>query len=305
MIEALPCTAILWVATISFLLYLLYLNRSLLQTENWENSANPQHILQSPSSPPPPVHPPSPHHSPDSTSGGGRRLREACSKAKDAGRHPSYIPLCLSLVHHYRLDVNSPVLSNGLTIFLCSCLSGSPDLVSSLLPLADLDQTTDHGETALYLAVYAAAHRSEAEAEVAVVLLLLESGAEVNTPNLGGVTALQQTSRKGCLGLARLLLDWGAQPGVKEVARFSQTMRPGENDFSVVGQSKGHNLTSGTKGRQGRKAQNGGLNWTMKTRSTHLDSSMITRTTNLDSSMMTRARSRNLPRLPGPKGRLW
>ena len=211
MIEVLPCTTLLWVATISFLLYLLHLTRGLLQTENWDKSAKPQKIFQSPSPPPLPVHPSPPHQSPESTSGGGRRLlqtlaREACSKAKDAGRHPSYIPLCLSLVHDYRLDVNSPVLSNGLTIFLCSCLSGSPDLVSSLLPLADLDQTTDHGETALYLAVYAAAHRSEAEAEVAVVLLLLESGAEVNTPNLGGVTALQQTSRKGCLGLARLLL---------------------------------------------------------------------------------------------------
>ena len=79
---------------------------------------------------------------------------EVCSKAKDAGKHPSYVSLCLSLVHHYSLDVNCPVLTNGLTIFHCSCLSGSLELVSSLAPLADLTRVTDRGESALYLAVY-------------------------------------------------------------------------------------------------------------------------------------------------------
>ena len=59
--------------------------------------------------------------SPDSSTVRERKLlqslcREACSKAKDAGRHPSYVPLCLTLVHHYNLDVNSPVLSNGLWV---------------------------------------------------------------------------------------------------------------------------------------------------------------------------------------------
>ena len=70
------------------------------------------------------------------------------------------MPLCLSLVHHYSLDINAPTLVDGLTIFHCSCLSGSLDLVSSLSPLADLTQVTEHGESALYLSVYAAVHRS-------------------------------------------------------------------------------------------------------------------------------------------------
>jgi hypothetical protein len=67
--------------------------------------------------------------------------------------------LCLDLVHHYSLNVNTPLLSNGLTIFLCSCLSGNPDLVSALL--ADLTQASDRGETALYLAIYGVVHRLE------------------------------------------------------------------------------------------------------------------------------------------------
>ena len=50
---------------------------------------------------------------------------EACTKAKEAGKHPSYTSLVLSLIHHYNLDVNDPVLANSFTIFHCACLSGS------------------------------------------------------------------------------------------------------------------------------------------------------------------------------------
>ena len=66
---------------------------------------------------------------------------EACAKAKEAGKHPSYTPLVLSLVHHYNLDINHPVLANSFTIFHCSCLSGSLELVSSLSPIADQTPT--------------------------------------------------------------------------------------------------------------------------------------------------------------------
>ena len=66
---------------------------------------------------------------------------EACAKAKEAGKHPSYTPLVLSLVHHYNLDINHPVLANSFTIFHCSCLSGSLELVSSLSPIANQTST--------------------------------------------------------------------------------------------------------------------------------------------------------------------
>ena len=77
---------------------------------------------------------------------------EVCSKAKEAGKHPSYTKLVLTLVYHYGLNINLPVLPNGFSIFHCSCLSGSLQLVSALAPLADIHQTTQHGDSPLYLA---------------------------------------------------------------------------------------------------------------------------------------------------------
>ena len=84
---------------------------------------------------------------------------EVCQKAKEAGKHPSYTGLVLSLVHNYNLDINKPILTKRMTIFHCACLSGNLELVSSLSPLAELDQNTGQGESPLYLAVYAAGHR--------------------------------------------------------------------------------------------------------------------------------------------------
>lgn len=84
---------------------------------------------------------------------------EICGKAKEAGKHPSYTTLVLTLIHNYNVDINKPLLSNKYTIFHCACLSCSLELVSSLTPLADLEMLTTAGDTPLYLAVYAAAHR--------------------------------------------------------------------------------------------------------------------------------------------------
>jgi len=65
----------------------------------------------------------------------------------------------LNLVYHYTLNINHPVLANSFTIFHCSCLSSSLELVSSLSPMADIHRQTDHGDCPLYLAVYDAAHK--------------------------------------------------------------------------------------------------------------------------------------------------
>ena len=140
---------------------------------------------------------------------------EACTKAKEAGKHPSYTSLVLSLIHHYNLDVNKPVLANSFTIFHCACLSGSLELVSSLSPMADIHRLTDHGDSPLYLAVYAAAHKAgragdHGQAGVEVVQHLLQAGSKVNQTNLAGFTALHQASRLSCPELVRILLDWGA-----------------------------------------------------------------------------------------------
>ena len=127
---------------------------------------------------------------------------EVCQKAKEAGKHPSYCGLVLSLVHNYSLDINKPVLSKRLTIFHCACLSGSLELVSSLSPLAELDQTSSQGESPLYLAVYAAGHRlvgqPQGEEEgLEVVRHLLQAGAQINSSNSAGWTALHQAQRRG------------------------------------------------------------------------------------------------------------
>ena len=127
---------------------------------------------------------------------------EVCQKAKEAGKHPSYCGLVLSLVHNYSLDINKPVLSKRLTIFHCACLSGSLELVSSPPPLAELDQTSSQGESPLYLAVYAAGHRlvgqPQGEQEgLEVVRHLLQAGAELNSTNSAGWTALHQAQRRG------------------------------------------------------------------------------------------------------------
>ena len=125
---------------------------------------------------------------------------EVCTKAKEAGKHPSYIPLVLNLIHHYNLDVNTPVLSNSFTIFHCACLSSSLELVSSLSPMADIHRLTDHEDSPLYLAVYAAAHKAgragdHGQAGVEVVQHLLQAGSQVNQTNLAGFTALHQARR--------------------------------------------------------------------------------------------------------------
>ena len=127
---------------------------------------------------------------------------EVCQKAKEAGKHPSYSGLVLSLVHNYSLDINKPVLSKRLTIFHCACLSGSLELVSSLSPLAELGQTSSQGESPLYLAVYAAGHRlvgqPQGEQEgLEVVRHLLQAGAQINSSNSAGWTALHQAQRRG------------------------------------------------------------------------------------------------------------
>ena len=160
---------------------------------------------------------------------------EACAKAKEAGKHPSYVTLVLNLVHHYNLDINQPVLANSFTIFHCSCLSGSLELVSSLSPMADIHHLTDHGDSPLYLAVYAAAHKAGKRGGndvegLEVVQHLLQAGSQVNQTNLAGFTALHQASRLSCPELVRLLLDWGANQQVGTMDRTGGSIR----DMSIM-----------------------------------------------------------------------
>ena len=102
---------------------------------------------------------------------------EACCKAREAGRHLSCGRLCLSMVHHYSLDINVPVLADGMTIFHCACLS-------ALLPLADLEVVTELGESGLHLAVQAAGSYGSLE----VVAALVEAGCRPELASRSGLT---------------------------------------------------------------------------------------------------------------------
>jgi len=139
---------------------------------------------------------------------------EACCKAREAGRNPSYGQLCISLVHHYSLDINDPVLADGMTIFHCACLSGSWELVSALLPLADLEVVTELGESGLHLAVQTAASSGGLE----VVEALVEAGCRPELASRAGVTPRQLAASRRRLGL---LLD----PGTKTVVEKCEEER--------------------------------------------------------------------------------
>lgn len=178
---------------------------------------------------PPPVNPPA--KSKQSVASPNKKLLsqlqlEACVKAKGAGEHPSYVTLVLNLVHHYNLDINQPVMADGFTIFHCSCLSGSLELVSSLSPMADIHLPTDRGDSPLYLAVCTAGQKGGQDVDVIdVVQHLLQAGSQVNQTNLAGFTALHQASRLSSPELVRLLLDWGADQKVGVLDRTGASIR--------------------------------------------------------------------------------
>ena len=161
---------------------------------------------------------------------------EVCGKAKEAGKHPSYVPLVLTLVHNYNIDINKPVLGGGYSVFHCALLSTSLELVTSLSPMADLDLLTSQGDSPLYLAVYAAAHRlrslpASCQEGLEIVQHLLESGCDVNLANKAGWSALHQASRLGHERMIRLLLDWGAE------------MRSGTSHNNTLPSSRKHDIS--------------------------------------------------------------
>ena len=110
---------------------------------------------------------------------------EVGAKAKEAGKHPSYVALVLTMVHNYNIDINKPVLSGGYSVFHCALLS------TSLSPMADLDLLTSQGDSPVYFAVNAAAHRlrslpASCQEGLEIAQHLLEAGCDVNLANKAG-----------------------------------------------------------------------------------------------------------------------
>ena len=144
----------------------------------------PVHSLKecmTPSLPPPPSHNPviNPKNSVTSSKKLIPQLQlEVCAQGKEIGKHPSYVPLVLNLLHHYDLDINKSILTHK----------------------ADKAGAQGCG------------------GGVEVVQHLLQAGCQVNQTNLAEFTALHQAYRLSCPELVTLLLDWGAkqQAGLRD-----------------------------------------------------------------------------------------
>ena len=88
--------------------------------------------------------------------------------------------------------------------------------------MSDIHRLTDHGDSPLYLAVFAAAHKAEMAGDhgqhgVELVQHLLQAASQVTQTNLAGFTALHQAHTLSYPELVRLMLDWGAYAQAGEV----------------------------------------------------------------------------------------
>ncbi|CAH1788961.1 unnamed protein product [Owenia fusiformis] len=111
-------------------------------------------------------------------------------------------------------DINFALPSNGLSLFLCSCLSGQRRLIRYLLKYgADLKVCTKDGDSAFYLGTYGVLNSTDND--IAVLKDLLAAGCNVNQRNNRGYTALHRAASKGNKDVVKFLLENGADPYIK------------------------------------------------------------------------------------------
>jgi len=153
-----------------------------------------------------------------------------CELAKSCPRYAGNPDLCISMIAHYGVDINEPLLPNGMTIFHCCCLSNSYKLISAVISMGNMTQCTYHGDTPLYLATVCASRNfsSKGLRPDLRILELLVHEEEVNRANLGGFTPLHQASKHGCEAIVSFLLERGADPYIKTVDENKAV------DFSVA-----------------------------------------------------------------------
>lgn len=98
-------------------------------------------------------------------------------------------------------DINSSLTSDGLNLFMCSCIGGEPSLIKFLLKNGgDVNQTTAEGNSVLYLATFGILKlaemknretRARDEREgIHTLELLIKAGCDVNACNEFGFSAL-------------------------------------------------------------------------------------------------------------------
>ncbi|XP_052811018.1 ankyrin repeat and death domain-containing protein 1A-like [Mya arenaria] len=124
---------------------------------------------------------------------------------------PGHKEACMNLIERLYYNVNSKIPSNGLTLFLCACLSGDKELIMFMLKRgADVRHTTNVGDTALYLATFGVL--SSSHPDVSVLREIICSGCPVNGANLAGYTALHRAAGHGNLQVIQTLMNYGADP---------------------------------------------------------------------------------------------
>ncbi|XP_033639854.1 putative ankyrin repeat protein RF_0381 [Asterias rubens] len=120
----------------------------------------------------------------------------------------------INLVTKLQFDVNFPIPTNGMTLFLCACISGSARLVSFLLDQdGDVTVTNKDGDTPLYLATFKCAGSSCSDFRL--IQTLISVGCNVNAQNHKGNTPLHWAASEGDVELIKFLLTCGADRYIK------------------------------------------------------------------------------------------
>lgn len=124
---------------------------------------------------------------------------------------PGHTEAIKMLVDQFGYDVNYIIPSTGLSLFLCTCLSGERAAILYMLKKgADINITSRDGDPPLYLATFGILN--SAAPEVAVLTDLIEAGCDVNKGNFNGYTPLHRAANKGNIAVIKCLLAYGADP---------------------------------------------------------------------------------------------
>ncbi|CAC5391732.1 unnamed protein product [Mytilus coruscus] len=122
---------------------------------------------------------------------------------------PGHTEAVIALVEKYGYDVNYVMPSSGLSLFLCSCLSGDRKLIKYMISKgAEMHIHTKDGDSPIYLSTFGILNSTYVDPDV--LTDLSQAGCCVNTQNIKGYTPLHRAAAKGNTDVIRYLLKLGA-----------------------------------------------------------------------------------------------
>ncbi|XP_022310326.2 uncharacterized protein LOC111115775 isoform X2 [Crassostrea virginica] len=129
---------------------------------------------------------------------------------------PGHTEAVVKLVERYGYDVNYVMPTNGLSLFLCACLSGRRGLILYMLERgADVKTTTSSGDTSLYLATYGVLNSPKASPEI--IADLIKAGADPYLCSKSGIYPIDSAIAAGHMEAAELLKVEVRNPHVWDV----------------------------------------------------------------------------------------